>query len=198
MTSGRCRHWSSLRRARAGRQQPVDPDRGADGRNFVLCAERSQQPVVTAAADDRAFLRRARVMRLEDEARVIIEIADEARREGERADVEPARRHEAEARIEAIENGGKIDAGRTRERTHLRGGLIGIGFDGEKILDELARCGAETPDPISARPVRESVRRSRRRCGRRRWKCRQWREDLRPERGRLCRSTPSSAVSTPV
>ncbi len=137
MTSGASHRPCS---ALAERQKTLDPDRGADGRDFGFRAERLQQPIVTAAADD-GFFARALLMRLEDEARIIIEIADEARGEGECADVEPARRHEAEARIEAIEHGAQIDAGRAGERAHLRRSLVGVGFDRKKLFDELARRG---------------------------------------------------------
>ena len=50
-------------------------------------------------------------MGLEDEARVVIEVAAEARGEIERGDVEPARGDEAEALVEDIEPGAQVETG---------------------------------------------------------------------------------------
>ena len=108
----------------------------------VFAAKRFEQAVITAAADDGLFCGRL-LERLEDEAGVIFEIAGKTRREGEFGDVEAARGHEAEPRVEAIERGIQIDARRAGELAQPGRGLVGVRFDGEKFLQDRALLGRE-------------------------------------------------------
>src|ERR1700722_16027773 len=89
--------------------QTIDPDRGADGRDIVFCAERLQEIVIAATGDERLFIGPRLLMRLEDEAGVVIEIAGEARREEKAFHVEAVRSHETEPGIETIERMAEIE-----------------------------------------------------------------------------------------
>ena len=55
--------------------EAVEPDGKTDRRNRPACAEQREQPVVAAAADHRAAVGARRIVELEDEAGVIVELA---------------------------------------------------------------------------------------------------------------------------
>ena len=177
--------------ARRSSGETVEPDRAADGGNRGGRAQRLQQPVVAAAADDGALPSGARAIAdLEDRAGVVVEVAAEGGREGERGDVDAARGDEAGARVEGVERRGEIEPRFRRERAQLRRGGVGIAGDGDDSAPARAaprRGCRHRPRP---RPGRGSARRSRRRCARRPTRCRRSSAGPRRRRAAACGSCP--------
>ena len=161
-------------------------------------AERLEQPVIAAAADDRAGVGARRVLRLEDEAGVIIEIAREARRESRAPTVDSARRDEAEARVEGVERGGEIEPGRCRERAQLRARPRRDRRKSPRNSSITRRFSALTPVArLQCRLFEKTFGDFARACGRRRKKCRRSPADPRRAPGASALPTFSSAASTP-
>ena len=107
-----------------------------------------QQAIVAPAADHRLAIAAARILHLEDEAGIVVEIAREGRRKGEGADVEAACRHKAGPFLEQVEGGSHVEPRVRGKRAHCDDGRVGIAGNGEVALDHLARVFVE------ARPVR--------------------------------------------
>ena len=135
-------------------------------------------------------------MGLEDEARVVIEVAAEARGEIERGDVEPARGDEAEALVEDIEPGAQVETGVLGQRAQPREEASGLPLTASQ-LSITWRFSLEKPAP----PCSEACSRKRSAISA---ELRPPTDDMPAMERRSCtsaraplRSTPSSAASTP-
>src|SRR5215212_5676455 len=117
----------------------VEPERATDRRDGLRRAEMLQQPVVAPPADRRFAVGASGIVNLEDEPRIVVEIARKGRCEAEAPDVEPVGRHEAGAFLEGIERGGEIEPAIARERPGGVRGLVGIAADPEIAFEHLAR-----------------------------------------------------------
>src|SRR5579864_8340655 len=134
-----CRSW----RARwSFRADAVEPDRAAHGRHLARSTQPAQEAVIAAAADERLYALFG-LGDLEDEARIIIEVAPESGRDLEAQQVDAARLHEAVADLEPVDRRRDIELRIRREGVQRVGCGIGVILDAEEALEHRDLLGRE-------------------------------------------------------
>src|SRR4051794_17574184 len=117
-------------------REPFDPNRETDRGDRAGAAEPREQTIVAPAGNQLAGRLRARVIKFEHEAGVVVEAAAERGGEADAADVDAARGKKAGAALEQVERGVERDVGLAGEGTQVRRSLIGIAADREELLDQ--------------------------------------------------------------
>ena len=155
-----------LRRARAWHhalrlgRDTIEPDRAADRRHLLRGAEPAQQAVVAPTPDERLGIGELRIPDLEDETRIVIEVAAEAGREAQARKIDAACLHEAVSDIErcfSMARPMSSSASAASARSAFRG-LVRVARDREEALERIFNCSSERPESSVRRLFEEACR----------------------------------------